>query len=60
MVSMFIRVWLHLKNENMSVALFMGVHIPLEKKSRIRETLTLSTDADHRTDNFFWAEIIKK
>ena len=24
------------------------------EKSRIRETLTLSTDADHRTDNFFW------
>ena len=26
----------------------------LVKKSRIRETLNLSTDADHRTDTFFW------
>ena len=25
-----------------------------QKKSRIRETLNLSTDADHRTDIFFW------
>ena len=24
------------------------------KKSRIRETPNLSTDADHRTDIFFW------
>ena len=26
----------------------------LNKKSCIRETLNLSTDADHRTDIFFW------
>ena len=26
----------------------------VKKKSRIRETMNLSTDADHRTDIFFW------
>ena len=25
-----------------------------DEKSRIRETLNLSTDADHNPDNFFW------
>ena len=31
-----------------------------QKKSRIRETLNLSTDADHRTDILFWGGDGKK
>ena len=31
---------------------FLSIEKKEEKKSRIRETLNLSTDADHRTDNF--------
>ena len=39
----------------MAVMKDFGINIPITyKKSRIRETLNLSTDADHRTDNFFW------
>ena len=30
------------------------------KKSRIRETLNLSTDADHRTNIFFLGGMVKK
>ena len=29
------------------------------KKYRIRETLNLSTDADHRTNIFFWGGMVK-
>ena len=31
-----------------------------KEKSRIRETMNLSTDADHRTDIFFWGGDGKK
>ena len=31
-----------------------------QKKSRIRETLNLSTDADHRTHIFFGGGMVKK
>ena len=30
------------------------------QKSRIRETMNLSTDADHRTNIFFWGGMVKK
>ena len=34
--------------------------LPVQQKSRIRETLNLSTDADHRTDIFFGGGMVKK
>ena len=44
------KIWRDLLKDNK----FVKKYVCLNKKSRIRETLNLSTDADHRTNIFFW------